>query len=70
MERRKTRESPAQSSSIHDQPFKTAEFGLGRFDLVDTVVGRQELLEWLQKGERGQEHGQQVQGRTYGWTLA
>ena len=70
MERRKTPESPAQSSSIHDQSFKTAQFGLGRFELVDTVVGRKEIVERLQEGKRGQKHGQQVQGKTHGWTLA
>jgi hypothetical protein len=58
MEHQKTPERPAQSSSLHEQPFKTAEFGLGGFDLVDTVVGRQEIVERWKEGKRGQKHGQ------------
>jgi hypothetical protein len=53
MEHQKTPERPAQSSSLHEQPFKTAEFGLGGFDLVDTVVGRQEIVERWKEGKRG-----------------
>jgi hypothetical protein len=63
MERRKTPESPAQSSSIHDQSFKTAEFGLGRFGLVDTVVGRKEIVERLKEGKRGQKTDSRCGGK-------